>query len=420
MNKKLLMIAFLLLAVVLMYTGCATAQPDSEKSDFSKESVEISCNDFCLGADISTLISQENSGVVYKDYDGNEKDLCLILSENNFDVVRLRVWNNPYDSEGHGYGGGNCDVENAIKIGKRATEAGMKVFIGFHYSDFWADPSKQMCPKAWKNMTLEEEADALYEYTKESLKKMLDAGVDVYMVQIGNETTTGMAGRTSWSEVSTLMKKGSAAIREISEEYKKDILIAVHFTNPESNSYSSFAKTLKNSNVDYDVFASSYYPFWHGTTSNLYSKLKTIIKDYGKKVLVAEFSYAYTYNDGDGFENTIHRGAWGTYNFSVSTKGQVDAYRNLYNALVPLGNDFLGICYWEPAWIPVPVEEGHKRSEKWEELGSGWATSCSAVYDPKDAGKYFGGTAWDNQALFDFEGNPLESLKLIPQVHHEN
>ena len=62
--------------------------------------------------------------------------------------MRLRVWNDPFDAEGNGYGGGNCDVEAATTMGKWATAAGLKVLIDFHYSDFWADPGKQQAPKA--------------------------------------------------------------------------------------------------------------------------------------------------------------------------------------------------------------------------------------------------------------------------------
>ena len=49
----------------------------------------------------------------------------------------------------------------------------------------------------------------------------------------------------------------------------------------------------------------------------------------------------------------------------------------------------------------------------WEKYGSGWAISYASAYDPDDAGLYYGGCTWDNQAFFDFEGHPLESLKLF-------
>jgi len=59
------------------------------------------------------------------------------------------------------------------------------------------------------------------------------------------------------------------------------------------------------------------------------------------------------------------------------------------------------------------------RSEIWEKYGSGWASSYAAAYDPNDAGKYYGGSAWDNQALFDHEGNPLSSIQMFDMMKGE-
>src|SRR5699024_9184701 len=100
----------------------------------------------------------------------------------------IRVWNDPYDADGNGYGGGNNDLDKAIKIGQRATQYGMQAQINFHYSDFCADPGKQMSPKEWMDFSIEEKEAALYDYTKDSLEELVNAGVNVGMVQIGNET----------------------------------------------------------------------------------------------------------------------------------------------------------------------------------------------------------------------------------------
>jgi arabinogalactan endo-1,4-beta-galactosidase len=159
--------------------------------------------------------------------------------------------------------------------------------------------------------------------------------------------------------------------------------------------------------VDYDVFASSYYPYWHGTLDNLTTLLKNIADTYGKKVMVAELAYAYTYENGDGFGNTVSEGnASLTLPYPVSVHGQAHAVRDVIAAMAGLGDAGLGIFYWEPAWLPAP-------RDTWETNGSGWAASCAASYDPDDAGRYYGGTAVDNQALFDFTGKALPSLKVF-------
>ena len=116
---------------------------------------------FILGMDASIVPSLEAGGVRYYDFDGKEKDVFEILSENGINYIRVRVWVDPYDGSGRGYGGGNCDIGTALAIGKRATRYGMKLLVDFHYSDFWADPGKQMVPKAWVGMEIDEKADAL-------------------------------------------------------------------------------------------------------------------------------------------------------------------------------------------------------------------------------------------------------------------
>ena len=141
---------------------------------------------FIRGMDVSSILAEEKSGVKYYNADGIEQDVFTTMAEAGVNYARIRVWNDPYDENGNGYGGGNNDLATAIALGKRATENGMKVCIDFHYSDFWADPAKQMCPKAWVGMSLEEKSNALYEYTKDSLTQLLDNGVDVCMVQVGN------------------------------------------------------------------------------------------------------------------------------------------------------------------------------------------------------------------------------------------
>jgi arabinogalactan endo-1,4-beta-galactosidase len=96
--------------------------------------------------------------------------------------------------------------------------------------------------------------------------------------------------------------------------------------------------------------------------------------------------------------------------YPVTVQGQSRAIRDLVDAVASLRQG-IGVFYWEAGWIPVPGADWAERSAKWEQFGSGWASSYAGEYDPADAGKYYGGSACDNQALFDFEGNPLESLK---------
>lgn len=390
-----------------------------EEASIYVEPVEGISDDFIRGVDISSILSEEKSGVVYYNENGEVEDVFGILAKGGVNYVRIRIWNNPYDFNGNGYGGGNNDVDAAVEIGKRATDVGMKVMLDFHYSDFWADPKKQMCPKAWEGMDIWTKQDACYDFTLEAMNKILDAGVDVAMVQLGNETNNGMSGEKQFGFMAALWEKGISAVRESAETHSKEIKTAVHFTNPENNqAIDKILDKLDKNNVEYDVFALSYYPFWHGTLENLTDTLKKVHDKYGKETVVAETSYVYTLEDGDGTANSCGEKDI-TKEYSATVQSQVNALRDVCAAVHAAGESALGVFYWEPAWIPVNVYDYTKddaesvlnaNRQAWETYGSGWASSYATSYDPKDAGVYYGGSSWDNQAWFDFTGHVLPSV----------
>ncbi len=373
-------------------------------------------DDFIMGMDASSVPSLEKSGVKYYDYNGEETDVFKTLAENGINYIRVRVWNDPFNAEGKGYGGGNCNIDTAVEIGKRATKYKMNLLVDFHYSDFWADPAKQMEPKAWKGMNLTEKSDALYDYTVSCLKKLKDNKVRVGMVQIGNETNGKMCGVSTWNGLSKLFNAGASAVREVLPK----ALVALHFANPEkADNYRTYAEKLNDFYVDYDVFASSYYPYWHGTLDNLSTILSEIATKYNKKVMVAETSYAYTPEDTDFSSNTIGEGGAFIKSYPFTVQGQANSVCDVIETVANTKNG-IGVCYWEGTWITVGTSSYEENAALWEKYGSGWASSYSVDYDPNDAGKYYGGCAVDNQALFDKNGKPLESLKVFAMARYGN
>nr|MCR5178129.1 glycosyl hydrolase 53 family protein [Lachnospiraceae bacterium] len=371
--------------------------------------------DFIDGMDISSVIAEEKSGVQYLDRSGNPVDLFEFLAEQGIDTIRVRVWNDPYDDEGHGYGGGNCNAEVAAEIGRRAAAAGMNLLVDFHYSDFWADPNKQMEPKAWAKKSADDKAELAYEYTKKSLTDIIAAGSQVSIVQIGNEINNGLSGRTSKFDVIKILRRASDAVREVSSDTADDIKIAVHFTGVDNkNQIAEKAQWLTDEQLDYDIFGVSYYPFWHGSLSGLTEVLKAAKETTGKDVMILETSFPRTTEDGDFTPNSAgdeHE----LGNYFVSVQGQAQAIRDVYKASFDGGA--IGVCYWEGAWIPVPGDQNEKK-RLWEEYGSGWASSYAGSYDPGDAGRYYGGSSWDNQAFFTADGHALDSIHVFRGVHY--
>ena len=388
----------------------------SEESTIFVEPVDGISDDFYRGMDASAVLALENSGVKYYNFDGEEQDVFMTLAQAGVNYIRLRVWNDPYDENGNGYGGGNNDVATAIALGQRATKYGMKVCIDFHYSDFWADPKKQFVPKAWEGMDIEEKSDALYNFTLESLTQLLDAGVDVGMVQIGNEINNGMSGETDVANVRKLLTAGSKAVREAAANSGKEILVAVHYTNiDDMKKLDTLLTGLQVKEIDYDIVGLSFYPYWHGTIEDLKNAIIHIRDTYGKKVYVAENAYCYTAEDGDGSANSVEGTDDLAEGYSASVQGQANEVRDVCAAASEAGAE--GVFYWKGTWIPVGPADADN-SDLWEKYGSGWASSYASGYDPKDAGQYYGGCSWDNQAMFDFTGHPLASLNVFKYLKY--
>lgn len=190
------------------------------------------------GIDISSYTALKKAGVKYYDNEGKEASLLKVLSDNGVNYIRIRIWNDPYNEKGETYGGGSNDVKAGLEIAKEAAKYNIKVLLGFHYSDFWADPAVQLLPKAWEKDRNNQEkmCSNVYEFTKETLEQFKDAGADIGMVQVGNEISQGMMGimhRTKanvWQEeeksvlIDSYLNAGARAVREC----VPDALVAIH------------------------------------------------------------------------------------------------------------------------------------------------------------------------------------------------
>ncbi len=386
-----------------------------EKSPILIEPIEGIASDFVKGVDISSIISLEQSGVKFYDKQGNEQDIFKTLSEAGVNYIRARVWHNPYDSNGNGYGGGNCDVEKAALIGKRAAAYNMKLLVDFHYSDFWADPQTQKAPKAWEDYDITQKKNAVYEYTLAGLNTIDSEGADVGMVQIGNEIDNGIAGETTTENICAVLKSASNAVRAFANRNDQDVKVAVHYGGGgDTTSMLQKAKMLYDYQISYDVFGVSYYPYHNDAPyATLTDVCKTVKAWYGKEVMVLESSYAYTVQEGDGFHNNVNNDSL-IEGYGSTVQSQALMIRDIMAAAVKGGGR--GFFYWEAAWIPVgPRTNKEQNALLWERYGSGWASSYAGEYD-EGAGKYFGGSGWDNQALFDNNGKPLPSLNVFKYV----
>ena len=368
---------------------------------------EVKMIKYIKGMDLSTMDELEQLGAKYYDH-GEEKDILEIMKSYDIDMIRLRLWNDPYSLKGEPYGAGTNDLDATLRMGKKITEAGMKVLLNFHYSDFWADPGKQYKPKAWENYTVQELEEAVYDYTFTAIKYLQDNGVAIGMVQIGNELTNGLlwpeGQLPNYDNVARFVSSGLRAAKAAD----KSIPLMIHLDNGGNNELYRrwFDNYIEQGGEDFDIIGMSYYPFWHGTLDQLSYNMKDIAERYGKEIVIAEVSMGYTMKDYKEYEKLSdeERKGYATrpeliekIDYPMTVEGQRDFMLDLLRRIEEIPNGLgRGFFWWEPAWIPVP--------------GSGWATPASLEYI-HDKGPC--GNEWANQALLDYDGNVLPALEVI-------
>ena len=365
-------------------------------------------NRLIRGADVSTLLEVEECGGKFFDGEGNPGDALEILKANGVGLIRLRLWNDPYDRDGTPYGAGTNDLKRTEILAKRAKSLGLPWLLAFHYSDFWADPGKQITPKAWQGLTGEALERAIYEYTLWVLKELRAQNLLPRYVAVGNELSNGLLwpeGRyPNFPAIARYVSAGIRAVREIDPE----IRVMIHLDNGGKNSLYRewFDSYFDCGGEDFDLIGLSYYPFWHGSMADLRANMRDVAERYGKDLLVAETSMGFTLEDYAGYEGLSkdeRKGMAATaklagrIEYPMTPEGQRQFLLDLADAIksVPEGRG-LGFIYWEPAWIPVP--------------GSEWANAAALRYTGERGP---GGNEWANQALFDYNGRALPALGAI-------
>ncbi len=387
------------------------------------------------GIDISSYTALKKAGVKYYDNEGKEASLLKVLSDNGVNYIRIRIWNDPYNEKGETYGGGSNDVKAGLEIAKEAAKYNIKVLLGFHYSDFWADPAVQLLPKNWKKDKDNQEkmCSNVYKFTKETLEQFKDAGADIGMVQVGNEISQGMMGimhktkANVWQEeekstiIDSYLSAGARAVRECTP----DALVAIHLDNLNLGMYKDAMNAWERDNVDYDVLGASSYAFWAG--KNMLKNVRKAgeyVASRGKLFAVLETSWLNSQKDADGTVNMVNNTNGAVY--KVGPQGQADMLSDLYNAILSNDNG-LGAFYWEGAWIPVRAGwvNWKYNKEMANEFGTGWAAENAEGYYPTSKLYYngnpvWGGNSWDNQTLFDDKGYPLDSLRFYRDAISSN
>jgi arabinogalactan endo-1,4-beta-galactosidase len=331
-----------------------------------------------LGADISSLKKSEDMGGVYRYADGTEADALQILKDQGLNYARLRVWVDPAD--------GYHDKAEILEMATRLKKEDIKLLVDFHYSDNWADPGKQIKPAAWKDYDFEQLKRAVYDHTFDVCNSLVAQGTPPDMVQVGNEINAGMLwpdGKyDQMDNLAALLKEGYRAVKDCNSSTP----VMLHIAEGGDNDLARWwFDNMTRREVPFDVIGISYYPYWHGSLGELQYNLNDISARYDKDVIVVETSYAFTDQDNDDFPNIVDQ-KLAVQDYPLTPEGQREMLRDIMSVVRAVDNGRgLGVFYWDATWTAVK--------------GNGWDNTNPAA-----------GNAWENQALFDFDGKMLPAL----------
>lgn len=362
-----------------------------------------------LGIDVSTYFDEVDRGAVYLDENGIPMEPLDAFRANGVDYMRIRLWNHPFSSEGKPYLGGGCDLANFLRLARLAVNKGYRLLLDFHYSDFWADPAKQTIPKAWAGLGLDTLAEQVYTFTRSTLEAIRAQGLDLALIQVGNEITNGMlwpvgrltggengAPRENYPALARLLKAGIKACREIFPGAG----IVLHLERSHDQAvYTEFFSQMEALGVDYDIIGASYYPYWHGTFEQFFANMDLCGKRFGKPRMVMEVGYGFTLEDY--IQNSNGGLVFGQANASdflskmpypLTPEGQAGFVARFLSLCREHG--LAGVFYWEPLWIPGE--------------GICWASEEGQAYIHEE-GKPTR-NEWANQCLFDYRGRKLPAF----------
>ena len=250
-------------------------------------------------------------------------------------------------------------------------------------SDTWADPGHQAIPGAWTGQSLSTMESTVTTYTHDTLKSFHNAGIMPDIVQIGNETTSGILWNTgklnftgsqsaqnaSWAAYGGLLNAGIAGVRQIQSQFNLPrIPVALSIDKGDKDGQPQYHYRMLQNQVivgsggvggggvtDFDIEGVDFYS--SSTTgittmkNNLTQLAFTNIDNYNnglkgplKRIMVLETNWP------NQAGSSSYVGPW-----AKSPAGQEQEFLDVRNMLLSLpSGQGAGLLYWYPEAVQVP------------------------------------------------------------------
>jgi arabinogalactan endo-1,4-beta-galactosidase len=325
--------------------------------------------EFISAVDISSYPEIELSNTLFEDNNGMTISFLEFLRFKGINTIRIRLWVNPIDQ--------HSSFEEVKLFAETLKSMGFKIYLSLHYSDTWADPGNQITPLEWQNVSFSTLRTIVYDYTK-----MVVEQINPDIIQIGNEINNGFLHPEGnrYSEPSQFLALLNEGIKAVREHASGQTKIMLHFAgHEESNVFFNFVNGL-----DYDIIGISFYPIWHGKSlSELEQNLIQLRTLYDKEIMIAETAYPFTLGWNDWTNNIVGLEEQLILpDYPATPEGQKNFVQQLKMIMINLDGG-IGLSYWGAELV---AWNGPESSE---------------------------GSAWENQALFDFNNQALPVVEVF-------
>lgn len=312
-----------------------------------------------IGFDANYVLDMERQGASWA-VENKPCDIYEALAAAGGNLARIRLWTG--DTGPHG-------LEYATQTALRAQTAGLRPCLVLFLSEDWSDMVKQPAPSAWRALSTADKAQTIETYAERAVRHLADAGVDIDLVEIGNEIDFGLCGvfeeewpkRVSleymktriWPQMVPLLRAAQAGVRKAHAD-ARFILHLAWWTN--ADYCIAFWRFMQDAGVAVDVPGLSYFPtsaqpqerslaFFREQVTKMHAALQ-------RPLLVCEFAYPCRPNFSGQFAD------WNKPidGYTLDPAGQqqwiADFLREVRTSTV-----IAGAVYWSPEWY---------RSDMWE------------------------------------------------------
>lgn len=298
-----------------------------------------SAADYARGADVSFLGQAETEGIVFKE-NGQPRPGLQIFHDHGYNWIRLRLFHRPTELPNN--------LAYTIAMAKQAKAMGFKFLLNYHYSDGWADPGKQFLPQAWQGQSHKQLVETVFQYTRDTIAALREAGVMPDMVQVGNEIINGMLwpdGKLPehWDHLADLVRAGIHGVDAGRGDAPMPQIMIHIDRGGDKQATKAFFDKFATYHISFDVIGQSYYPWWHGSLNDLRENLDFMARAYRKDIIVVEAAYNWRPAEYTGKAAP----------FPETPEGQREFFDQVNRIVMNTpDNRGKGLFWWEPAVAP--------------------------------------------------------------------